>query len=130
MYDDFNVQAENAARAYDRVAISMGKSFSQLNFPESEYSHEIEMLKESDYEEIIESYRHKPSGECRGVFLHKRRNRYQSSIWDNDKKETRYIGYFDKVSVDSNTFGILIAIITSRPMTYINHICRFSNNVR
>ena len=113
MYDDSNVQAENAARAYDRVAISMGKSFSQLNFPESEYSHEIEMLKESDYEEIIESYRHKPSGEFRGVFLHKGTNRYHSKIGDSDKKEKVHIGLFDKVSVDSNTFCILMTITLS-----------------
>ena len=93
----FKMQAEDAAQAYDRVAISMGKPLTQLNFHHSKYSDEMTKLQELGKSEVIASYRRREkSSEYRGVTLDKQRNRFLCYIWDNEKKKL-HIGYFNKV---------------------------------
>ena len=48
-----NIQEEDAARAYDRVAIAMGRHHSELNFHHNQYSHELDMLKSLGKQEVI-----------------------------------------------------------------------------
>ena len=92
------MQAEDAARAYDRVAIAMDKPLTQLNFHHSNYSHEMETLQELGKSEVIASYRRQErSGEYRGVSLDKQRNRFGCYIWDNEEKKPLFIGRFDEV---------------------------------
>ena len=91
------MQAEDAAQAYDRVAIAMGKPLTQLNFHHSNYSDEMSKLQELGKSVVIASYRQEKSSEYRGVSLHKQRNRFECHIWDGKEKKTVRIGYFDKV---------------------------------
>ena len=91
------MQAEDAAQAYDRVAIAMDKPLTQLNFHHSNYSHEMYTLQVVGEGEIIASYRREKSSEYRGVSLHKPSNRFECHIWDNEEKKLVHIGHFDKV---------------------------------
>ena len=91
------MQAEDAARAYDRVAIAMGKPLTQLNFHHSNYSHEMTKLQELGKSVVIASYRREKSNEYRGVCLHKPSNRFMCHIQDDEEKKYIYIGLFDKV---------------------------------
>ena len=90
------MQVEDAARAYDRVAIAMGKPLTELNFHHSNYSCEMTKLQELGKSEVIASYKREKSSEYRGVSLHKQRNHFQCYIQDNDEKKL-HIGVFDKV---------------------------------
>ena len=91
------MQAEDAAQAYDRVAIAMDKHLTQLNFHHSKYSHEMKTLQELGKSEVIASYRRERSGEYRGVSLHTLSNRFMCYIRDDEEKKPVHIGYFDKV---------------------------------
>ena len=91
------MQAEDAAQAYDRVAIAMDKPLTQLNFHHSKYSHEMKTLQELGKSEVIASYKREKSSEYRGVSLHKPSNRFECYIWDNEEKKLVHTGFFDKV---------------------------------
>ena len=91
------MQAEDAARAYDRVAIAMDKPLTELNFHHSNYSHEMKTLQELGKSEVIASYKREKSSEYRGVSLDKQSNRFQCHIWDGKEKKEVHIGRFDKV---------------------------------
>ena len=92
------MQAEDAARAHDRVAIAMDKPLTELNFDHSNYSHEMETLQELGKSEVIALCRRQErSGEYRGVCLNKQRNHFQCRIRDDEKKKDLHIGVFDKV---------------------------------
>ena len=91
------MQAEDAAEAYDRVAIAMDKPLTELNFDHSNYSHEMETLQELGKSEVIASYRQERSNEYRGVCLFKPSNRFKCYIRDNEEKKDLHIGVFDKV---------------------------------
>ena len=92
------MQAEDAAQAYDRVAIAMDKPLTQLNFHHSNYSHEMKTLRELGKSEVIASCRRQErSSEYRGVSLDKQRNRFECRIWENEEKKLVHIAYFDKV---------------------------------
>ena len=91
------MQAEDAAQAYDRVAIAMGRPLTQLNFHHSNYSHEMKTLQELGKSEVIGSYKREKSSEYRGVTLDKQRNRFLCYIWDNEEKKDIHIGRFNKV---------------------------------
>ena len=91
------MQAEDAAQAYDRVAIAMDKPLTELNFHHSNYSHEMTKLQELGKSVVIASYRQEQSSEYRGVSLDKPSNRFKCHIRDNDEKKKVHIGYFDKV---------------------------------
>ena len=91
------MQAEDAARAHDRVAIAMGRPLTSLNFHHSNYSHEMKTLQELGKSEVITLCRRQGrSSEYRGVSLHKRANRFECRIQD-DEKKNMYLGLFDKV---------------------------------
>ena len=91
------MQAEDAAQAYDRVAIAMDKSVTQLNFHHSNYSDEMTKLQELGKMEVIASYKREQSSEYRGVSLDKRSNRFMCNVWDDEEKKPVHVGYFDKV---------------------------------
>ena len=91
------MQAEDAAEAYDRVAIAMDKPLTQLNFHHSNYSDEMETLQELGKSEVIGSYRQEKSSEYRGVSLDKQSNHFKCYIRDGKEKKYIYIGHFDKV---------------------------------
>ena len=91
------MQAEDAAQAYDRVAIAMDKPLTQLNFHHSNYSDEMKKLQELGKSEVIASYRREKSNEYRGVSLHTLSNRFMCYIRDDEEKKPVHIGYFDKV---------------------------------
>ena len=97
-------QEEDAARAYDRVSIAMGKLFSNLNFDLSFYSDEVEKLKKLPYQDVIVTYRKRdPSkklSKFRGIYLDRRTNRYRCSVTDPNKKGKRiFVGLFEKVNL-------------------------------
>ena len=92
------MQAEDAAQAYDRVAIAMDKPLTQLNFHHSNYSDEMKTLQELGKSEVIASYRRREkSTEYRGVSLDKQRNRFTCYIRDDKEKKPVHIGHFNKV---------------------------------
>ena len=92
------MQAEDAAQAYDRVAIAMGRPLNSLNFHHSNYSDEMKTLQELGKSEVIALCRRQErSGEYRGVSLDKRSNRFVCYIWDNEEKKDIHIGRFNKV---------------------------------
>ena len=92
------MQAEDAAQAYDRVAIAMDKPLTELNLHHSNYSDEMKTLQELGKSEVIGSYRRQErSGEYRGVSLHTLSNRFMCYIRDDEEKKPVHIGYFDKV---------------------------------
>ena len=92
------MQAEDAARAYDHVAIAMDKPLTELNFHHSNYSHEMETLQELGKSEVMASYRRQgKSSEYCGVTLDKQNNCFRCRIWDDEEKKPVHIGYFDKV---------------------------------
>ena len=91
------MQAEDAAQAYDRVAIAMDKPLTELNFHHSNYSDEMKTLQELGKSKVIASYKREQSSEYRGVSLDKQRNRFACRIWDDEERKHIYIGQFDKV---------------------------------
>ena len=91
------MQAEDAAQAYDRVAIAMGRPLTELNLHHSNYSDEMKTLQELGKSEVIGSYKREKSSEYRGVSKPKQRNHFQCYIRDNDEKKL-HIGVFDKVN--------------------------------
>ena len=68
------MQAEDAAQAYDRVAIAMGKPLTQLNFHHSKYSKDIPKLMKLGKDRVIAMCRRSSDGfaknsqtGCRGI---------------------------------------------------------------
>ena len=56
------MQAEDAARAYDRVAIAMGRPLTQLNFHHSKYSKDIPQLMKLGKDRVIAMCRQSSHG--------------------------------------------------------------------
>ena len=82
----------------------MGKPISNLNFPPSFYSDELEQLKKLPYQDVIASYKGKDpskhSSKFRGVCLPAGSNRYICRVTDPNKKgKDIHVGSFDKVNL-------------------------------
>ena len=56
------MQAEDAARAYDRVAIAMGRPLNSLNFHHSKYSKDIPKLMKLGKDRVIAMCRRSSDG--------------------------------------------------------------------
>ena len=95
-HNENNQKEEDAARAYDRVAIVIGKPLSQLNFHYSR--REIEKLQKLNKEEILASYRHKYASEYRGVRLYEPANRYWCIYFFDDEKKEVFLGSYETVN--------------------------------
>ena len=54
---DFDLQEEDAARAYDRAAIIMHRPENQLNFGYAAYSNEIEELRKLGIDNFVAIFR-------------------------------------------------------------------------
>ena len=119
LYNYFNMQEEDAARAYDRVSIAMGKPYSynsNLNFHHSIYSNDLEKLTKLHYLDVIACYLacydqrgalKKKSSKYRGVSRsRKSKRRFYCSIHENGKHY--WLGSYEKVSIIIDLYKICI----------------------
>ncbi|XP_073277625.1 AP2-like ethylene-responsive transcription factor AIL7 isoform X2 [Primulina huaijiensis] len=91
---------ERAARAYDLAALKYWGSTATTNFPISDYSKEIEDMKNETKQEFIASLRRKSSGFSRGASIyrgvtrHHQQGRWQARIGRVAGNKDLYLGTF------------------------------------
>ncbi|KAL4375960.1 hypothetical protein GQ457_02G015840 [Hibiscus cannabinus] len=91
---------EKAARAFDLAALKYWGPTATTNFPISNYSKELEMMKHTTKQEFIASLRRKSSGFSRGASIyrgvtrHHRQGRWQARIGRVAGNKDLYLGTF------------------------------------
>ncbi|KAL6755206.1 hypothetical protein V8C86DRAFT_2682524 [Haematococcus lacustris] len=91
---------EEAARAYDRAALTFWGDSAQLNFDVNDYAHEREILDTMDREECVNMLRRGSSGfargtsRYRGVTRHMIQNAWEAKIERVEGKRCVYLGKF------------------------------------
>ena len=92
---------EEAARAYDRCAIHMGKDTSRLNFPFEDYADEAEELRGLERQELLSRLRRKSIGftrgrtNLRGVSWRPHSGRWEARISGVQDGRYTYLGTYD-----------------------------------
>jgi hypothetical protein len=92
---------EEAARAYDRCAIHMGKDPSRLNFPFEDYAEEAEELRELERQQLLSRLRRQSIGFTRGRTNHRgvswrpHSGRWEARISGVQDGRYTYLGTYD-----------------------------------
>jgi len=88
---------EAAARAWDRVAIHLGRK-TGLNFPAAKYEAEADQLRRMDLQSLLAQFRTGGRGgtsQYRGVSLHRKTGKWEADIRDETGKRL-YVGLFEQ----------------------------------
>ena len=92
---------EQAARAYDKAAIFLGKDDSFLNFPPSDYASEADLIRNMTKEKLLATLRRESNGfsrgktKFRGVSYRSHTGRWEARISGVEENKYTYLGTFD-----------------------------------